>query len=74
MRAYYVTVQDMWMHGKDIVLVVDTEHIPGLILDYSGNLDFYALKRKLKIGEKILVGIARDYSCITTKEEFRFCA
>ena len=74
MRGYEVIVCDMWMIGKEICVVVDmVGGIPGLIFTYEGKYDLYNLKRRLKIGEKALVGISRDFSTITTQEEIMFC-
>lgn len=74
MRGYEVIVWDMWMIGKEISVVVDmVGGISCLIFTYKGNYDLYSLKRKFKIGEKTLVGISRDFTTITTQEEFMFC-
>ena len=56
MKAFYVTVQDIWKLGKEIVFVVDTDEIPGLILTYKGKESFETLKKNIQMGQTILVG------------------
>ena len=56
MKAFYVTVRDILMIGKQINLVVDTDDIPGLVLSYNGKESFETLKNNIQIGQQILVG------------------
>ena len=55
-KVQYVTVQDMFMLGGKINLVVDTEEISGLILGYNGDVDFQTLRKNIQIGQEILIG------------------
>jgi len=56
MKAFYVTIWDMFMIGNEINLVVDTDEISGLVLSYNGDVDFKTLQKNLHPGQRILVG------------------
>lgn len=56
MKAFYVTVWDIFMIGTQINFVVDTDDIPGLVLSYKGKESFETLKNNIQIGQRILVG------------------
>lgn len=76
MRFDEVVVHDMWQVGKKILLVVDTDYIPGLVFEYKGKYNFYGLKSKIKFGEKFIVARTRDYQYLCLREEatFEICA
>jgi len=56
MKAFYVTVWDMFMLGGKINLVVDTDEVSGLIMGYNGDVDFETLQKNIQPGQRILVG------------------
>lgn len=76
MRFEEMVVHDMWKLGEKILLVVDTQYIPGLVFEYKGKNDFYGLKSKIKFGEKFIAARSRDYQYMSLKEEatFEICA
>ena len=47
--------------------------LDGIILEYDGGYNFETLKKLLKTGEKVLIGITRDFQYCTTQQEFKFC-